>query len=315
MARKSMMTRTKKIEPAVMEFYYKIPAGTDITVDLMKDACLYNRRFYRQGQYVAVQDITLSSTAASNATGFLTVEKIPQTWVAFAAWTKAFHNWKDQQDEAIADSESESAVARFRDFKIYADVDHFTNGSVRPRDGAGNLLPVGEWDYSQIVLPNVVPDGSGSTVDPQEYFLHMVGVNNNAGVSRGIIDGYQSSRAYPQSPDPVSPDLGAADNWLGYMFDVGKDNKEVVRNAADHNDDLPYPQTDYPGAGVNMPALAVHAKKGLSTNFNTTTISGGMFACGLVRISNGSNVEQDVVIRMVPGAARGYLAQPMLEVN
>jgi hypothetical protein len=304
-----------KIEPAVMEFYYTVAAGTDITVDLMKDACLYNRRFFRQGQYVGVQDITMSSTTASNGTGYLTIEKIPQSWVAFAAWTKAFHNWKDQQDEAIADSDSESAVARFRDFKIYADVDHFTNGSASPRDGAGVILPPGEWDYSEIVIPNVVPDASGSTVDPQEYKLHMVGVNNNAGVSRGIIDGYQSSRAYPQSPDPVSPDLGAADNWLGYMFDVGKDNKEVVRNAADHNDDLPYPQAEYPGGEVNMPALAVHAKKGVATTFNTTSISGGMFACGLIRISNTSNVDQNVVIRMLPGSARGYMAIPMQEAN
>jgi hypothetical protein len=309
----------KKIEPAVMEFYYQVPAGSDVTVDLMKDACLYNRRFYRQGQYVAVQDITMSSTTASNGTGYLTVSKIPQTWVAFAAYTKAFHNWRDQQDEAIADSDSESSVARFRDFKVYADVEHHTNGSLRPRDGAGTLLPVGEWDYSEIVLPNVVSlDPANPTIpttEPQEYKLHFVGVNNNAGVSRGIIDGYQSSRAFPQSPDPAGPDLGLADNWLGNMFNVGKDNKEVVRNAADHNDDLPYPQAEYPGGGVNMPALALHARKGVATTFNTTSMSGGMFACGLVRITNGSNVAQDVVIRLVPGASRGYLAQSMLEVN
>ena len=34
----------------------------------------------------------------------------------------------------------------------------------------------------------------------------MVGANNAAG-SRGIIEGYADSRAYPQSPDPVSPDI------------------------------------------------------------------------------------------------------------
>jgi hypothetical protein len=99
------------------------------------------------------------------------------------------------------------------------------------------------------------------------------------------------------------------------MFDVGKDNKEVVRNAADHNDDLPYPQAEYPGGEVNMPTLAVHAKKGVATTFNTTSISGGMFPCGLIRISNGSNVDQNVVIRMIPGSARGYMAIPMQEAN
>ncbi len=311
MARRSMT----KIEPAVMEFYYTVGAGADITVDLMKDACLYNRRFYRQGNYVAVQDITLSSTAASNGTGFLTIEKIPQTWVAFAAWKKAMLTWLEQQDEAIDDSGSESAVARFRDFKIYADTTHITGGSAAPLDGAGIVLPPGEWDYSEIVIPNAIADASGSLVDPAEYFLHMVGVNNNGGVSRGLIDGYQSSRAYPQSPDPVSPTIGSADNWLGNMFNVGNDNPEVVANATNHNDDLPYPQTEYPGGEVNMASLALHAKKGLSTTFNTTTFTGGMFACGLVRISNTSNVAQQVVIRMVPGPSRGYMTIPMQEAN
>lgn len=305
----------RKLEPAVMEFFYEIPAGNDVTLDLMKDACLYNRRFYRQGYYVGVSEFVFSSDAASNGTGNLTIEKIPQTWVAFAAWVKAMNAWLTQQNEAIADSGSESAVARFRDFKVYADVLHKTNGSERPRDGAGNLLPVGEWVYSEIVVPNIVPDASGSTVDPAEYNLHMVGVNNNGGVSRGIIEGYQSSRAYPQSPDPVSPDIGLGDNWLNLMFDTGNDNQEVVRNASDHNDDLPYPQTEYPGGEVNMPTLALHARKGLSTTFNTTTISGGMFACGLVRVSNGSNVAQTLVVRMLPGNYRGYLAMPMQEVN
>jgi len=305
----------KKIDPAVMEFYYTVGAGAQITVDLMKDACLYNRRFYRQGQCVAVQDITLSSTTASNGTGFLTIEKIPQTWVAFSAWKKAMMTWLEQQNEAIDDSGSESAVARFRDFKIYADVNHIAGGSATPLDGSGVALPPGEWDYSEIVIPNALADGSGSLVNPAEYFLHMVGVNNNAGISRGLIDGYASSRAFPQSPDPVSPVIGSTDNWLNRMFDVGNDNPEVVANATDRNDDLPYPQLEYPGGAVNMASLALHAKRGLATTFNTTKFTGGMFACGLVRIVNTSNVEQQVVIRMVPGSARGYLAQPMQEMN
>lgn len=311
MARRSM----SKIEPAVMEFYYTVAAGGDLTLDLMKDACLYNRRFYRQGQYVGVQDITMSSTTASAGTGFLTIEKIPQTWVAFAAWHKAMRTWMEQQDEAIADSDSESAVARFRDFKVYADVTHRTNGSATPLDGAGVALPAGEWDYSEIVIPNATPDASGSTVDPVEYQLHMVGVNNNAGLSRGVIDGYQMSRAYPQSPDPVSPNIASNENWLGRMFNVGNDHNEIVSNAINHNDDLPYPQDEYPGGAVNMNSLALHAKKGLSTTFNTTTFSGGMFACGLIRITNTSNVDQQIVVRLVPGTARGYMAIPMQEAN
>lgn len=314
MARKH---RGRKLQPAVLEFYYSVAAGGQLTIDLMKDACLYNRRAYRQGEYVGVQDIIMSSAAASDGTGFLTIEKIPQTWVAFAAWTKAFHTWKQQQDEAIDDSDSESAVARYRDFKVYMDTDHVANGSATPLDGqtVPVALTAGEWDYSEVVVPNAIADASGSLVNPAEYKLHMVGVNNNGGISRGLIDGYQNSRAYPQSPDPVSTGVPTTDNWLGRMFDVGSDNPEVLTNAIDHNDDLPYPQIEYPGGEVQSPALAVHAKKGLSTVFNTNQFNGGMFPCGLIRIENGSNRAQEVIIRLSPGPSRGYLTVPMQEAN
>ena len=35
------------------------------------------------------------------------------------------------------------------------------------------------------------------------------------------------SRAYPQSPDPVSPAIDSGNNWLRAMFDVGNDNQKL----------------------------------------------------------------------------------------
>ncbi len=86
----------------------------------------------------------------------------------------------------------------------------------------------------------------------------MVGTNNNGGISRGIIEGYADSRAYPQSPDPVSPAIDSGNNWMRAMFDVGNDNEDITDNATDRNDNLPYPQVNYPGGQNQAPTLQVH---------------------------------------------------------
>ena len=47
-----------KIEPAVTQIAYALPAGTSY-VDLAKDLSMINRRLYRSGMVYAVQDIQL----------------------------------------------------------------------------------------------------------------------------------------------------------------------------------------------------------------------------------------------------------------
>ena len=313
----------KKMEPAVDTLYIRTPtvlsgATTDFYIDLSQIASLVNRRFYRQGINWAVGSMKLFSDGPTS----IAVQKLPNTWVMFQAYKAAFDAWNKQQRDAIEEAGSESAVAAFRDFKIYADVDHVTAGF------AGNLLPydvqqpvpqayaVGEWEPSEIVLPN--SGGSGYT--PTQRQLHMVGNNVNGSVSRGIIEGYADSRAYPQSPDPVSgPDLLDAQNWLARMFDSGNDISEVLENAIDRNDNLPYPQVEYPGGASQAPSMQLHS---LATSTGTTvggmtTIKGGTFPCGLIKLTIGNN---DAIARgyvltidLVPGTHRGYMCESMLE--
>ena len=262
------------------------PDGAIETIDLSQCASLLNRRFYRQGLEWAVAGFTLHSSASGN----VIIQKLPDTWMCDNAYTKAYHAWKRQQDDAIEEAGGESAVAAFRDFKVHMDVTHVTAGFT------GNLLPMGftagvntgEWEASNIVVPNVLADASGSTVDPIEYMLHVTGINNNGGVSRGIIEGYADSRAYPQSPDPVSPGLDSDNNWLRNMFDVGNDSSEIVDNAIDTNDELPYDQVNYPGGETITPNLQLHDKGILTatTIGAKTSLSGSNFKCGLIQIAH-----------------------------
>jgi hypothetical protein len=318
----------KKMEPAVMTVTTNTPTvapggqGT-FYCDLSQMACLLNRRFYRQGVNWAVAGIKVLTPGGYG--GSVVVSKIPNTWVAFQAYKAAFNAWNEQQRRAIEDADSQSAVAAFRDFKIFADPEHVAAGigaNLLPLDHQNPAQPygTGEWQASEIVIPNSASDGS-SIVLPSERQLHMVGINVNGTTSRGIIEGYADSRAYPQSPDPVSPDISSSQNWLARMFDTGNDIDDVLENATDRNDNLPYPQVDYPGGATQAPTLQKHDIVSITatTVGGQSRIKGGNFPCGLIRFdwlplaTNSTSANIALQIDLVPGSHRGYMCESMLE--
>jgi hypothetical protein len=315
-----------------MTLNFRIPAtGTRGWIDIAQAASIVNRRFYRQGLQWAVSSIAMTQKSATATTNTLRVETLPTTWVTSNAWHKAMAHWLKQQNDDADESGAESAIARYRDFKIFMDDAHvddyydsggqnLNNTNLIPRY-FGGAFSTGEWEPSEIVVPNDVADGTGSEVDPQEFHLHMVGPNYNAGHatrSRGIIDGYANSRALPQSPDPRSFGVPTDANWMATMFDVGNDNLEVLANAIDKNDDLPYNQVEYPGGEVNAPGLQMCSEFFMSGSgtINTRVVAPGFVApCGLIKITNevasGDSPEIDIQVNLVAGSHRGYLAEPM----
>jgi hypothetical protein len=329
----SAMKRNAKIEPAVETLYFttSLPGngGDTFYVDFSQMASIVNRRFYRQGINWAVAGVTMYT----NANTGVTISKLPNTWVTSNAWEKAFRLWNKQQMDAIEEAGAESAVARFRDFKVFADETHVDKFVAAGQDlNATNLLPedltgaafgTGEWEPAQIVLPNADLDpASGARTEPRENFLHMTGANEHVSgisVSRGIIEGYADSRAFPQSPDPVSPVIASGNNWMRAMFDVGNDNEDITGNATDKNDDLPYPQVNYPGGQIQGPTMQLHALADVTatTVGAQTRLKGGTFPCGLMRIDLNNRTEGTAsyafVVDMVPGSHRGYMCEPMTE--
>jgi hypothetical protein len=328
MARRS---KTKKLEPVPTKMTFSIPAGTNTNyVDLSQCASILSRKFLRQGLNWAIGGVrvTLPVASTGQAGNAVYISTLQHTWSVSNAWRKAQAHWLKQQNEALADSGSEDTSARYRDFKIYADSAHKIAGE------ASNLLPVGlgpgnsvgpfpsalvttaspatgEWEYSQIVIPN---DGAPGTTN--EYYLMMHGAS--ASGVKGIIDGYALSRAVPTEPDPQHQSVQSG--WLNRMFDVGDDNTDVVDNAINKNDNLPYTQNNYPGGGTNFTEM-----ENQCFAFNTNTIAertysfGGFTApCGLLRIDQQYSDDTSsspllVELMLVPGDHRGYLAEPMQE--
>ena len=141
-------------------------------IDLSQIASLVNRRFYRQGINWAVAGFKVGAGGA----GTVQISKLPNSWVCSNAWEKAFRAWNRQQKEALDDAGGQSAMAKFRDFKVFMDTEHvdrfISNGSDL---NATNLMPIsfgalaagGEWQPSRIVLPNTVDvGGPGVNIAP-----------------------------------------------------------------------------------------------------------------------------------------------------
>jgi len=308
-----MARRKSNIEPAVMTLRFSdtVPVATSerFYIDLSQCASAINRRFYRQGLNWAVAGMKLTTAGQ----GIVTVSKIPNTWVSSGSWEKAMRAWLRQQNEAM-ENLSEPEPARYRDFKIHMDSNHVGDGfggNMIPKDVSGIPLLLGEWEASEIVIPNT----GGAAGVTTEYKLHMVGTDT--ATSKCLITNYANSRNTPFSPDPIAP-VGLENNMYSEMFDVGGDNDEIVDNATDKNDNLPYFRNVYPYQNAN---LQYHDSGIMSptTIGGTTRLKGGNFPCGLICVDvNNTDIEPTGIgfilqVDLVPGHHRGYLAEDMKE--
>ena len=306
--------RMPSVQPAVYELYVPtgtIPAQGQLSeyIDLSQITSIVNRRFMRQGLNWAVGSFTVLSQPAMQ--GSIAISKLGTNWQTGGSWEKTMRHWLKQQNEALEDAGAQSVTARFRDYKIHMDDEHVANGfanNLMPFSSIGTFVP-GEWEASQIVIPN---DGAPGVTN--EYVLKMYGASDVT--SKGILEGYVLSRSVPQTPDPST--TGSADqSWLSEMINVGDSEDSVLVNAQYNNRNLPYNQNLYPGQAGNGEGPMFHHVSYISgtTVGGTTHIQGGNFPCGLIKLDmqNETDVTQNLVIQinLVPGPHRGYLCEKM----
>ena len=327
-------------DPVVTTFQLpSLPANNYTYVDLSQCASMMNRKFFRQGLQWAVGGFTFMS--AAQASGQVVVEKLPDTWIMANAWVKGFKTWQKLNREAL--SETESVAPKYLDFKIFMDSVHHSDGAAlnsTPVGHSGAAYVRGEWDYSKFVVPKT--DG---TDDVNNFEVIAIGANYpGAGASTldavSLIEGYAASRALPGILEPNAPnDMTDAagptpENWLSALFNEGTEQDQQVLSDMFENNTPPYPyengpnpaggaaftDTMYPG-GANNPVgggtLELHdfATVSSTTVGQKTTLRGGTFQCGLMKISNDTDQAMSTLIHLVPGNHRGYLAMPMQEVN
>ena len=333
----------KKLEPVPLTLHYRlIGESQGGYIDLSQGISLLTRKFFRQGLCWAVNGIDLFTGSGIN--GRILVEKIPDGWVASNSWVKGFSDWNKMIRNAL--TETESVRPRFLDFKVFADHTHAQAGV------GANLLPqtsaligsgsttnptLGDWDYSTVQIPDTLNGG----IDEREIIFvgaSYAGAGASGLFNVGLIEGYAASRGLPQIRDPNVPDDaadtdGAApENWGAAMFNEGiSQSAEVIEDMITENTRAPYPfendgtstDTQYPGGANQFPNLMLHDMVDVTatTIGSHSKIKGGVFNCGLIKVykensfSTGPTTVTDILIHMVPGDHRGYLAMPMQDVN
>lgn len=332
------------MEPAERDIWITIPSTVAADYAVVDTAwCLsqINRRAYRQGYEYAYESIELFQTDAADDV-FVTVARLPNTWVTVNAWTKAYHAWKDQQDQAMEDGDTWSMRAKYRDFKVCYNSGHSSGDWA---GGTGNVtqptphgvmtmaqanaidsLAAMDWSYSQFVVPN--NQGAGGVTE--EYLGHMIG--DDTTVSKGLILAYAESRARPHPQDPstmVNPLASHPDGGLfTEMIDVGEDMLEIVENIRERNNSPPYivAGTDsddefYPGGansdsnagnGIEIDILTVRGNNLVLSSDRTGPCTA---LCGLLWFENSSEGHVIARVRVAPGPYQGVLARPMSEAN
>lgn len=342
------MTRGSKMEPAVTELRFNLPAlGAPSYVDLNQINSLVNRRFYRQGLVNAIQSIEVQFTpnvSGTPATGVVTISKMPSTWVFANSWQKSFAVWQRMNQEAL--EEVPSVRPRFLDFKIYADAEHHQLGyssNMKPfSTSTGIGVPaLGEWLASKASIPLVSPAGAflpGETVE-REFIgvgASYPGVGPSGFDALSLVEGYAASRGLPQIADPNAPSDssdtggGTPENWMSAIFNEGTDQSaDVLEDMVTENNTAPYPfengptpaggiytDTQYPGGANQFPGMQFHDRLLITTSTigGSDTAIGGLFPCGLIRFDTSiTGGTAQVIIRLVPGTHRGLMAQSMLE--
>ena len=332
--------KRKKVEPAPLTLAFNYPtiaagATADNYIDLSQCASLVNRRFYRQGLNWAVSGFKFAlvpALATTTPQARLTVAKLPSTWTMSNAWHKGFAAWQKMNNEAL--QEAESVRPRFLDFKIYADSGHHIAGY------AGNLLPIselavataGEWESSKYVIPQ--PGGATNSREVVAVGASYPGLGASGLDAVSLIEGYAASRGLPPITDPNAPDDAGdvtgptAQNWLSGIFDEGTTQDDrVIDDMITENNVAPYPfendgvhvDTMYPGGANQLTGLEVHDIDLVSgtTIGGMTRIKGGSFPCGLIKTTIANTADENVyvtlLVDLVPGHHRGYLAEPMQE--
>jgi len=331
----------RKPEPAVMEIQFDLPAGIAY-LDINQVLSLVNRKFLRQGMQVPVQSMEVQfepNPGQSTATGTVLIQKLPTTWIMANSWNKGFRAWSRMNDNALA--ENESIRPKFLDFKVYADGVHHQLGV------NANIMPTsipnkGEWEMSKYEIPTGSAGTQGASVSREVIATgpNYPGIGASGFDAVSLIEGYAAGRGLPDVLDPNVPDdADSADgfnpaNWATAVFNEGTVQIEgVLEDMISENNIAPYPfengeivnfpgtywtDTMYPNGANQTPGLAFHDKLLITTTTigGSDTAIGGVFPCGLVRFDTAiENGTATLILRLVPGEHRGYMQEPMQEMN
>jgi hypothetical protein len=325
------------------------PGKLDAYVDLSQIASVMNRRFYRQGLNWAVAGIKIQTGLAN---GTIEVGKLPNTWITANSYTKSFKAWQRANREAMDETESvrprflDFKIYADAEHHTLGFPANLRPASLEPT--ALSFYDMGEWTPSKVHIPVADPAFPTATNDFEILATgqSFVGVGASGHGAVSMIEGYANSRSLPNRVDPNAPadadDTSGLtpENWIQAMFNEGTDmTDEIIEDMLEDNNQAPYPfegaenvqagslfpspytDTMYPGGANQAAGLAFHDAVYYSntaeTIVQTSYLKGGNFPCGLIKFQMTNNGDSDatvnIIIDLIPGDHRGYMAETMLE--
>jgi hypothetical protein len=192
----------------------------------------------------------------------------------FNAYRKARSLWLQQAEKAFADI-GEGNLPKYLDFKVLADVKHYTNkaaGSdlLLPMDFDENLSTMTDvdWGYSKFFTA----DGTSDNM-----YLHVVGPHYDESgnevtsltstasmASVGLIHAYQQSRGISQTNVDQTGLTQQGQNPLlrgpfGSLTATDDQQEDIVTEHITENDSPPYDVDEYSGGAVELRELTTVA--------------------------------------------------------
>ena len=270
---------------------YNLSVGTHY-LDLSRDLSEYHRKLHRQKKIYTVYGGFLRSNTACSAH----FNVAPLTWQSKTAVNRGFKIWRKMISETLSKHDG-LQTGRWNDFKIYLDNAHGAAGT-SAQDAAGNRMSDGEWDYSTMTQPQLLPaqDAAGNptvvafNADADQWEMQIIGPHAGAAPNYtrvGLIQSWSDSRppVTSSSGDPVNiPDVT---DPLSNMFDVEDDDTEKITEILNEGDLPPYDRTVPYGitAGALAPvALADNDATGTGVAALGSSVQGFQALCGLVQV-------------------------------
>jgi len=341
MAKRRKARRAPKIQPAITDLSFLIPAegvaGGDVSyIDTARELSKINRRLYSQSRMYAYQGLTFIWRAAGTgaATDLATIEiKVStagNTWVVQNAHTKGEALWDQMQDLVLDDNPS--VKGRWHDYKVKLDNVMSTGRILKCVDSGGVEIADGEWDYSAYVMPeHDVDPATGLPLDADEFIATLIGADVSlprappqsgfTGV-RSLVKAYEESRGTVQPEDPNVP-AGLSTSFFNLLTDSGSQEPELAEVILDENNEPPYDDNDYVGGDVNGVNPLLVAYGAISSAEVDGRVGGFIAPCGLLhleivgfdtlgaKVATADMPDMEIILHVAPGMYKGTASVPM----
>ncbi len=324
MAKKKGRSRGMKIQPAITDLSYTIPAGGTFGnasyIDTARSLSRINRRLYEQGRMVAYQGLTFiwRQSPANVATIELKVQTAGNTWVVQNSFVKGKALWDQMQDLVLDDNPS--VKGKWHDYKVSLEYTMTAGRMLNVKDGAGVDILAGEWDLATYVMPqHEVDPATGQPLAADEFTATLIGIDSTG--TRSLVKAYEDSRAMVQEA-PLTPG-GMGTSFFNLLTDSGSQEPELADVIEEENNYPPYDISNYVGSGVNGANPITVGYAATSSAEVDGRIGPFIAPCGLLKIevngydSTGAPIDTenmpdiDIILHVAPGTYKGVAAIPM----